>query len=224
VGHEALIRYWPRLRGWLDEDRADLRVFTSVRLAVQQWQQNQTDEGLLIHHEARLIDAERLVSQSRLKLNQEEVAYLRACRNRQDRQAQRERRYQRRIVQVSLAGAVITTGLAVLALYLRSEAEGERIAAVAAKTETQITFAKELFRPLGLRPGGLNLAEISALHTLGSFRETQEQVRVYFIKEALSKPENARRFADRVPAAMQAVVGLNRALGVKVADVLRAPA
>src|SRR5262249_15844621 len=30
VAHEAVIRYWPRLRGWLDEDRARLRLRSSI--------------------------------------------------------------------------------------------------------------------------------------------------------------------------------------------------
>jgi hypothetical protein len=31
VAHEALIRHWPRLRGWLDEDRLSLRLREGVR-------------------------------------------------------------------------------------------------------------------------------------------------------------------------------------------------
>ena len=31
VAHEALIRYWPRLRAWLDEGRADLRLREAIR-------------------------------------------------------------------------------------------------------------------------------------------------------------------------------------------------
>ena len=30
VAHEALIRHWPRLRGWLDEDRQSLRLREGV--------------------------------------------------------------------------------------------------------------------------------------------------------------------------------------------------
>src|SRR5262249_22982884 len=127
VAHEALIRYWPRLRQWLDEDRADLRMLALVRSAAQEWQKNPADESLLAHHGARLIDAERLVSHTRLRLNQEEADYLRACRKRQEQQDRRERRYQRWIVGVSVAGAVVALGLAAWAWALRNQAvEGKR--------------------------------------------------------------------------------------------------
>src|SRR5262249_48046952 len=85
VAHEALIRYWKRMRQWLDEDRADLRVLASVRSATQEWQKNQADESLLTHHGSRLDEAEGLLSHPRLGLNREEAEYLRACKNRQER-------------------------------------------------------------------------------------------------------------------------------------------
>ena len=37
MAHEALIRHWPRLRGWLDEDRANLLLRDSVREAAKDW-------------------------------------------------------------------------------------------------------------------------------------------------------------------------------------------
>ena len=38
VAHEALIREWPRLRGWLDEDRERLRAMRHLAAAAQEWQ------------------------------------------------------------------------------------------------------------------------------------------------------------------------------------------
>ena len=37
VAHEALIREWPRLRGWLDADRAGARVHRELSRAAQSW-------------------------------------------------------------------------------------------------------------------------------------------------------------------------------------------
>lgn len=37
VAHEALIRQWPRLREWLDEDRDDLRVLRHLSVAADDW-------------------------------------------------------------------------------------------------------------------------------------------------------------------------------------------
>src|SRR5262249_28892420 len=116
VTHEALIRHWPRLRHWLETDRADLRVLASVRLAAHDWQKQQSDESMLTHHGGRLLEAERLRSHPRLFLNTQEIAYLNACKERQERQTKRERRYQRWIAGVSLGGAAIAVLLAAWAL------------------------------------------------------------------------------------------------------------
>jgi hypothetical protein len=45
VSHEALIRSWPRLRKWIDEDRASLRLLRRVTEAAQEWQRLNRDEG-----------------------------------------------------------------------------------------------------------------------------------------------------------------------------------
>lgn len=47
VAHEALIRRWPRLRTWLDEDRAGLLMRRRVHQAALQWQGQGGDESLL---------------------------------------------------------------------------------------------------------------------------------------------------------------------------------
>ena len=47
VAHESLIRKWPRLRAWLDEDRAGLLVQRRVKQAAQQWALQNRDESLL---------------------------------------------------------------------------------------------------------------------------------------------------------------------------------
>lgn len=56
VAHEALIREWPRLRDWLSEDRANLRLQRRISASAQEWQQMQQDEGLL-YRGARLAEA-----------------------------------------------------------------------------------------------------------------------------------------------------------------------
>jgi len=38
VAHEALIRSWPQLRQWLDEDRAGLRLHHRISEVAQEWQ------------------------------------------------------------------------------------------------------------------------------------------------------------------------------------------
>ena len=47
VAHEALIRRWPRLKQWLDEDQEGLRIERQLREAAQQWKKEECDPGLL---------------------------------------------------------------------------------------------------------------------------------------------------------------------------------
>ena len=56
VAHEALIRAWPRLRQWLDEDRQGLLVHRRLTEAAQEWQRNERDPDLL-YRGSRLTEA-----------------------------------------------------------------------------------------------------------------------------------------------------------------------
>ncbi|MEU3937985.1 WD40 repeat domain-containing protein [Streptomyces sp. NPDC029044] len=47
IAHEALIRCWPRLHGWLSEDRDALRTLRQLTDAAQEWQQLGRDPGAL---------------------------------------------------------------------------------------------------------------------------------------------------------------------------------
>src|SRR5438132_11781571 len=45
VAHEALIREWPRLREWLNQDRRALRVWRQLLRAAQEWEHLGRDAG-----------------------------------------------------------------------------------------------------------------------------------------------------------------------------------
>jgi hypothetical protein len=47
VAHEAIIREWPRLRGWLEENREGLRLHRHLTEASQEWSQSGRDPDLL---------------------------------------------------------------------------------------------------------------------------------------------------------------------------------
>ncbi|WP_246257690.1 hypothetical protein [Amycolatopsis anabasis] len=47
IAHEALIRSWPRLRGWIDEDRDGLRVHRQLTDATNTWETLDRDPGSL---------------------------------------------------------------------------------------------------------------------------------------------------------------------------------
>jgi WD40 repeat protein len=90
VAHEALIRYWPRLRRWLDEDRASLRLRETIRQAALEWEAAGREDSLLVHRGSRLRDAEALARHPRITLNALEQAYVDACVVLEEAQHQRE--------------------------------------------------------------------------------------------------------------------------------------
>lgn len=47
VSHEALIRGWPRLRAWVEEDRQGLHTHRRLTEAAQDWERSGRDDGLL---------------------------------------------------------------------------------------------------------------------------------------------------------------------------------
>ena len=59
VAHEALIREWPRLRGWIDTNREDLRTERRLEAAAREWER-QRDEVKpdYLRTGARLVEAE----------------------------------------------------------------------------------------------------------------------------------------------------------------------
>ncbi|HUS15944.1 MAG TPA: adenylate/guanylate cyclase domain-containing protein [Chloroflexia bacterium] len=77
VAHEALLRAWERLRGWLDASRENLRVQRQLLLAAADWTRGRQDASFLATG-ARLAQFEALAGAGDLTLNREEQSYLHA--------------------------------------------------------------------------------------------------------------------------------------------------
>ncbi len=97
VTHEALIHYWPELRGWLDEDRASLRVREGVRQAMVDWENHAREDSYLLHRGSRLENARALLEHQTVTLNEREQAYLYACIELWERERIRRRREEKRL-------------------------------------------------------------------------------------------------------------------------------
>ncbi len=93
--HEALLRQWGLLRGWLDEDFGALTVLEGVKRAARDWAANGRREDWLNHSGSRLDDAERIAAREDLAgdLTSDARDYLRQCRQRD--QAEQRARLQR---------------------------------------------------------------------------------------------------------------------------------
>jgi hypothetical protein len=89
VAHEALVRNWPRLVEWLDEERVVLRGRQRLTEAAQHWERLQRDPGALLSS-TLLLEARRVVEQSGIALNEVETEFLAQSQQRIDDEAQRE--------------------------------------------------------------------------------------------------------------------------------------
>jgi Novel STAND NTPase 1/WD domain, G-beta repeat len=163
VSHEALIRGWPRLRGWLDEDRAGLRLQRRITETAQEWQRSNRDNDLL-YRGARLIQAQEWRARHEMELNPLERQFLDASIALKQRLEEQEREQQQRELEAAqklaeaegrraaeqmagrrrqrlfscgLAVLVLVTGvIAAVAVKQRSTAQRATHVALAAKKET----------------------------------------------------------------------------------------
>jgi len=102
VAHEALIRYWPRLQKWLEENRTNLQLRDNIRLSALEWEQHQREESYLVHRGGRLEDAHALSTQAKFFYRVEDE-YVEACVELRDRQRRREKR-QNMVLRLLLGG------------------------------------------------------------------------------------------------------------------------
>ena len=114
VAHEALIREWPRLRRWLDEERDTLRVHRHLTMAAAAWEAADHD-GTELYGGARLQAALDWADAASRSLNDVETAFLAAS---QRRQRDSERRRRRLTV-----GLAALTAVALLASVLAAASQ-----------------------------------------------------------------------------------------------------
>ena len=97
VAHEALLREWPRLQGWLRDGREDVRRQREVAEAARRWQANNQDDSFLLRG-GRLAGFESWLETTSVLLTADERTYLQASlAAREARQAAEEARRQREL-------------------------------------------------------------------------------------------------------------------------------
>ncbi len=121
VAHEALIREWPRLRSWLDQDREGIRTLRHLTDAARAWDDLGRDTAELYRGQ-RLVAALDWSKGETATLSPRERAFLDASRDYADRERQDAERRTRRLH--GLLGAVAV--LAVLSLIAGVVAIGQR--------------------------------------------------------------------------------------------------
>jgi DNA-binding SARP family transcriptional activator/WD40 repeat protein len=152
VAHEALLREWPRLRGWLDVDVEGRRLHRRLSDDARAWEADARDPAGL-YRGARLASALEWAADHQPELNATERAFL-------DEGRRASGRAQRRL-RLVLAGVVCLLVLAVLAgvvaLEQRGNARAEATAAAAQRLGAQALAEDDLDRALLLAREGLAL-------------------------------------------------------------------
>ncbi|MCB0213352.1 MAG: protein kinase, partial [Anaerolineae bacterium] len=137
VAHEALIRGWDRLRGWIDEDRAALRIHRRLTEAAEAWEANGRDTSYL-YQGARLLEAKEWLAAHPTDVNPLESAFLEAGGAAHERSRRRSRMLVSGLT-LGLTGMTICFILALIGMGFgfdgQNKAENRRIEAVTAEAK-----------------------------------------------------------------------------------------
>ncbi|MFI6290524.1 hypothetical protein ACIBEJ_03025 [Nonomuraea sp. NPDC050790] len=135
IAHEALIRSWPRLRGWLAEDREGLRVHRQITEAAEAWEEESRDHAAL-HRGTRLALALEWAAAHRTLLSPRERDFLAAsaAAAAEDQAAARHRaRRLRRLTALLAVLVLLTTATTIYAVRSEQAATRQRDLALSQK-------------------------------------------------------------------------------------------
>ncbi|WP_405828133.1 hypothetical protein [Streptomyces sp. NBC_01176] len=127
ITHEALLQAWPRLAGWLNEDRAGLLTHQALTETATAWERKHKDPGLLFRGN-RLATAAEWAKHHRgdLLLNERAQEFLTASLQQQRRTGH----LRRAAIAVLAVLAVLASTAAVVAFQQRAAARAERDVAI----------------------------------------------------------------------------------------------
>ena len=142
--HEALLREWPRLVEWIDQDRDVIRLRRALHTAAHEWQTAGRDEAMLFRG-SRLVAAEDAARNT--PLTPTERDFLQAShdldqheRTEAEQRAVQQARQNRRLRRLLTAAAVllvIALAAGLLAFNQRNRANDQADAARAAQSEAE---------------------------------------------------------------------------------------
>ena len=154
LAHDALLREWPRLRGWIEHDRDALRLHRDLGSAAREWVALQRD-GDALYRGARLAAAEEWAAEHDGACNDVERAFLHASVTRRGlERTQRRRRIRFALGGLSTAVVLVSVVAAIAVLQSREASRQRDIAAsrgLAASSTTQLTIDPALGLALALR-------------------------------------------------------------------------
>ncbi len=157
LAHEALIRCWPRLRGWLEDDRDGLRHHRQLTDATDTWEALDHDTGAL-YRGTRLNITREWAARNEELLTPREQRFLHASVVAQQEERRAAHRLRQLLAIVAAALLIVSTTTIVLAVRAQRENSQQRTNAVA---EHAIAEADALFDD---NPGLANQVLLAAYH------------------------------------------------------------
>ena len=161
VAHEALLREWPRLRGWLEDDVEGRRLHRHLTDAAADWEAAGREPSVL-YRGARLASVLEWTGTHGAELNASERDFVEHSRAAAERDEQRQRRANRRLrilvggIAALLAVAVVA---GVVAVTQRGEARDAALQADAARLGSDGVARERLDQAMLLARGGIDLHE-----------------------------------------------------------------
>jgi WD40 repeat protein/tRNA A-37 threonylcarbamoyl transferase component Bud32 len=150
VAHEALLREWPRLREWIEEDTEGRQLHRHITEAATEWDAAGRDQSEL-YRGARLAAALDWSADHALDLNELERAFVTESREVCEHETKRARRTNRRL-RALLAGVAVLLAAAlaggIFAVVQRGEARDAETAQLAQRLGAQALVEEDLDRSL----------------------------------------------------------------------------
>ncbi|MFD7658265.1 helix-turn-helix domain-containing protein, partial [Actinosynnema sp. NPDC059797] len=204
LAHEALIHNWPRLRGWIAEDRAGLRAQRMLTDAARTWESLDRDPSALYRGTRLALAREWADGEVWSRLTPGERRFLEACIAADDAVRAVEHRRTRRLRQlVSVMAVLLVLAFSAIAFAVRAERSAREQAAIA-------LAHKVITQAAGLRTAdpALSVQLSLAAHRLAGLPETRDAVLGSF----------AEPYATRITAARSVVVAPSGSLLAVVDD------
>ncbi|MEZ4709229.1 MAG: effector-associated domain EAD1-containing protein [Caldilineaceae bacterium] len=147
VAHEALIRRWPRLQNWLEEDREGLRIERKLSLAAEEWDESGKKPELL-YEDFRLGQAQQLLQNNREWFSELAVEFVAASadRLREIEKAQRRRAQKQSAMLTTILLLAVPTlfVLANLFMFVRRQYSQWQLTGFPSDAATTIVIAPRL--------------------------------------------------------------------------------
>jgi WD40 repeat protein len=179
VTHEALLRKWPLLRGWLDQEREFLIGVDQLEHYLHDWQRApaaEKNDALLVG--LQLSRARAWLTSKPAQLSEDERNFIRASIARRDAEIARRERSRLRVLQASMAASLILLIVAAGAIWEWHNAQAQKITAQSGNR------AGEAERQAGV--GGNNATALHTAIAAVELRQTHETE--FALRTALEAP------------------------------------